>query len=199
MRKPRNMSSILPWCILYWFQIITFEKKSLSPFHLGHEVIFEVTAQYFIKLGTLEYLIITHCAFIYFQEKPCPARLLALNSTITALCVYLFLEKTLPCALIPYCAIIRYSRVCTLMLRWYLSRLLHFCSDWLWPYYDWGHFYRNYDNIGRGQVDFFKNYIFEISASSWERWGCRGFLVKPLTKLIRSIKEVCIMNGLYQT
>ena len=26
------------------------------------------------------------------------------------------------------------SGPCTLMIRWYLSRLLHYFSDWLWPY-----------------------------------------------------------------
>jgi hypothetical protein len=32
----------------------------------------------FLNIITLEYLIITHCVFIYFQEKSCPVRLLAL-------------------------------------------------------------------------------------------------------------------------
>ena len=35
----------------------------------------------------------------------------AINSTMTVLCVYLVLGNNLPCALIPYRAIIRYSRV----------------------------------------------------------------------------------------
>ena len=53
-----------------------------------------------ISRGTREYLIIAHCAFIYFQEKSCPVRLLALYWTVL----------WLPCALISYCAIISYSK-----------------------------------------------------------------------------------------
>ena len=35
-----------------------------------------------LKIGTLEYLIIAHCAFIYFQEKSCPVPLLTLYWTV---------------------------------------------------------------------------------------------------------------------
>ena len=47
------------------------------------------------EVGTLDYLINPHCAFIYFQEKSCPVRpySIVVNSTMTALCVYLFLGK----------------------------------------------------------------------------------------------------------
>ena len=51
-----------------------------------------------VLVYTLDYLINAHCAFIYFQEKSCPVRpySIVVNSTKTALCVYLFLEK-IPC------------------------------------------------------------------------------------------------------
>ena len=55
---------------------------------------------------TLDYLINAHCVFIYFQEKSYPVRpySIVVNSTMTALCVYLFLEK--------YPALCAYSILC---------------------------------------------------------------------------------------
>ena len=54
-----------------------------------------VRLSFILLFRTLDYLINKHCAFINFQEKSCPVRSysIALNSTMTALCVYLFLEK----------------------------------------------------------------------------------------------------------
>ena len=34
------------------------------------------------------------------------------------------------------------------------------------------------DDLRRGWVDFFKNYTFKISASSWEKWGIARFFSK---------------------
>ena len=57
------------------------------------------------------YLIIAHCAFIYFQEKSCPVTglcsIVMNSSIIKALYVFSFFEKYMPCALISYCSIIR--------------------------------------------------------------------------------------------
>ena len=45
----------------------------------GHDVfVLPPSGHLYAYPGTLEYLIIVHCAFIYFQEKSCPVRLLAL-------------------------------------------------------------------------------------------------------------------------
>ena len=61
---------------------------------------------YLSELVTLDYLLNTHCAFIYFIEKSCPVRpySIVVNSTMTALCVYLFMEK--------YPALCAYSILC---------------------------------------------------------------------------------------
>ena len=55
---------------------------------------------------TLDYLINAHWVFIYFQEKSYPVLpySIVVNSTMTALCVYLFLEK--------YPALCAYSILC---------------------------------------------------------------------------------------
>ena len=57
-----------------------------------------------------------HTLCIYsFPRKILPCAFISplLNTTMIALCFYLFLENNLSRELIPYCAIIRYSRVLT--------------------------------------------------------------------------------------
>ena len=54
----------------------------------------------------------TMCVYLFPQKiLPCAFIRPLLNSTMTALCVYCFWKNTWSCALIPYCAIIRYSTV----------------------------------------------------------------------------------------
>ena len=50
-----------------------------------------------LHIYTLEYLIIAHCGFIYFQEKSCPVHLLALYWTVLwQPCVFINFGK-IPC------------------------------------------------------------------------------------------------------
>ena len=63
----------------------------------AYSLIREVSVRllFILFFRTLDYLIYKHCASINFQEQSCPVSFysIALNSTMTALCVYLFLEK----------------------------------------------------------------------------------------------------------
>lgn len=97
-------------------------------------------------LYTLKYLIIIHSAFIYFliyflwKIMLCAFIRPELNNTMTPLRVYHFWKNMLPCALIPYWAIIRYSRVQILIFKAPLQRT----SAWVvnqgfpnsWPTYE---------------------------------------------------------------
>ena len=60
----------------------------------------------------------TLCVYLFPRKiLPCAFISPLLNSTMDTLCVYCFSKNILPCAPIPYCAIIRYSRVTTLSFK----------------------------------------------------------------------------------
>ena len=60
------------------------------------------------------------------------------------------------------------------------------------------------NDLGRGWVDFFKNYIFRISASSWEKWAIarfssKSFKISNLCYFLVASEDKELKNGIWKS
>ena len=60
------------------------------------------------------------------------------------------------------------------------------------------------NDLGRGRVNFFKNYIFKISASSWEKWAiawfsCKTFKISNLYYFLVASEDRQLKNDIWKS